>query len=123
MGDERGEGGCRPTRRHTDKFQETHWLKYERILQKRANRIQEEIEGKKPSDKLRIIHNELTIAAAEAAGEAPGKRGAGEEEADGYNRKEMNALNKEEGLRERKRNQVFEWCRHLYHARRYAGGK
>eukprot|EP00965_Chrysotila_dentata_P083199 2745379-Pleurochrysis_carterae.AAC.1 len=81
------------------------------------------MEGKRPRDKLKIIHSELTTAAAEVTGEAPGKRGAGEEEADGYNNKEVNELNKEEGLRERKRRQVFEWSRHLYHARRYAGGK
>eukprot|EP00965_Chrysotila_dentata_P030144 1003765-Pleurochrysis_carterae.AAC.1 len=118
-----GKGGCRPTRRHTDKFQEAHWLKYECILQERTNRIQKDIDGKKPSVKLRMIHKELTIAAAEVAGETPGKRWIGEEEPEGYNRKEVEELNKEERLREKKRNQVFEWGGHLYHARRYAGGK
>eukprot|EP00965_Chrysotila_dentata_P007578 246714-Pleurochrysis_carterae.AAC.3 len=49
--------------------------------------------------------------------------GAGEKEADGYNRKEEKELNKEERPRESKRNQVFKWSRHLYHARRYTGGK
>eukprot|EP00965_Chrysotila_dentata_P187009 6171866-Pleurochrysis_carterae.AAC.1 len=36
---------------------------------------------------------------------------------------EENRLNKKEGLRERRRHQVFKWNRHLYHARRYTGGK
>eukprot|EP00965_Chrysotila_dentata_P212321 6186961-Pleurochrysis_carterae.AAC.1 len=49
--------------------------------------------------------------------------GAREGETDGYNRMEEKELNKEERLRERKRNQVFKWSRHLYHARRYTGGK
>eukprot|EP00965_Chrysotila_dentata_P261711 6214347-Pleurochrysis_carterae.AAC.4 len=41
-----------------------------------------------------------------------------------YNHREQKELNKEEGLRERMRNQVFKWSRHfLYHARRYTGGK
>eukprot|EP00965_Chrysotila_dentata_P061473 2035901-Pleurochrysis_carterae.AAC.2 len=78
-----GKGECRPTGRHTDKFQETHWLKYERILQEKANRIRQEIEGKKPSDKLRMIHKELIQAAAEVAGEAPGKTWTGEGETNG----------------------------------------
>eukprot|EP00965_Chrysotila_dentata_P116212 3841848-Pleurochrysis_carterae.AAC.1 len=48
---------------------------------------------------------------------------AGEGEVEGYNRRVEKELNKEEGLRERKRNQVFKWGRHLYHARRYTWGK
>eukprot|EP00965_Chrysotila_dentata_P208432 6184688-Pleurochrysis_carterae.AAC.1 len=32
-------------------------------------------------------------------------------------------LNKEENRKERKRHHVFKWNRHLYHARRYTGGK
>eukprot|EP00965_Chrysotila_dentata_P064407 2134672-Pleurochrysis_carterae.AAC.1 len=59
-----GKGECRPTRRHTDKFQEMHWLKFERILQERANMIQEKLGSKKPRGKLRIMHKELTKAAA-----------------------------------------------------------
>eukprot|EP00965_Chrysotila_dentata_P194811 6176598-Pleurochrysis_carterae.AAC.2 len=65
-----GKGDCRPTRRNTDKIQETHWLKYERTLQERAHMIQEKLGSKKPSDKLRIIQSELTKAAAEVAGHA-----------------------------------------------------
>eukprot|EP00965_Chrysotila_dentata_P020737 686373-Pleurochrysis_carterae.AAC.1 len=64
-----------------------------------------------------MIHKELTNAAAEVAGNTPGKGSTGEEDEDGYNRKETNELNKGEGLREKKRSQVFEWGRHLYHAR------
>eukprot|EP00965_Chrysotila_dentata_P160823 5311000-Pleurochrysis_carterae.AAC.1 len=36
-------------------------------------------------------------------------KGAGEEETDVYNRREEKGLNKEERIRERKRNQVFKW--------------
>eukprot|EP00965_Chrysotila_dentata_P162843 5377752-Pleurochrysis_carterae.AAC.1 len=79
--------------------------------------------SKRPSDKLKIIHKELIKAAAEVAGEATEMRGAGEGEADGYNHREEKELNKEEGLRERKRNHVFKWSRHLHHARRYTGAK
>eukprot|EP00965_Chrysotila_dentata_P072126 2383255-Pleurochrysis_carterae.AAC.1 len=61
------------------------WLKYERILRERANEIQEKLGSKRPSDKLRIIHYELTKAAAEVAGEVTGMRRAGEGETDGYN--------------------------------------
>eukprot|EP00965_Chrysotila_dentata_P099911 3300633-Pleurochrysis_carterae.AAC.1 len=100
-----GKGDLRPTKRYTDRFQEKHWLTYERILQERAREIQEKMGNKKPSDKLRIIHQELTKAAAEVVGEATEKTGAGEKEADGYNRKEERELNKEDRLRERKRNQ------------------
>eukprot|EP00965_Chrysotila_dentata_P108569 3586625-Pleurochrysis_carterae.AAC.1 len=107
-----GKGDSRPTRRHTDKFQETHWLKYDWLLQERAHQIQEKLGNKKPSDKLRIILYELTQAAAEMAGGTIGTRGAGEGETDGYNRREEKKLNKEEALRERKRNQVFKWSRH-----------
>eukprot|EP00965_Chrysotila_dentata_P085205 2811201-Pleurochrysis_carterae.AAC.2 len=81
------------------------------------------MKNKKPSDKLRIIQQELTKAAAEVMGEVTEMTGAGEREADGYNRLEEKELNKEERLRERKRTQVFKWSRHLYHARRYTGGK
>eukprot|EP00965_Chrysotila_dentata_P213544 6187681-Pleurochrysis_carterae.AAC.2 len=118
-----GKGESRPTRRHTDKFQEIHWLQYERILQERANMIQEKLGNKRPRDKLRRIHEELTKTAAEVAGEATEMKEAGEGEVDGYNHREEKELNKEEGLRERRRNQVFKWSRHLYHARRYTGGK
>eukprot|EP00965_Chrysotila_dentata_P016924 561183-Pleurochrysis_carterae.AAC.1 len=107
-----GKGELRPTKRYTDKFQEKHWFAYERILQERASEIQEKMGNKRPSDKLRIIHQELTKAAAEVGGEVTEMTGAGERETDGYNRKEEKELNKEERLRERKRNQVFEWSRH-----------
>eukprot|EP00965_Chrysotila_dentata_P136277 4506386-Pleurochrysis_carterae.AAC.1 len=79
--------------------------------------------NKRPSDKLRIIQQELTKVAAEVMGEATEMTGAGERETGEYNHKEEKELNKEERLRERKRNQVFKWSRHLYHARRYTGGK
>eukprot|EP00965_Chrysotila_dentata_P032258 1075234-Pleurochrysis_carterae.AAC.1 len=105
-------GTLRPTKRHTDKFQEMHWLKYERILQERVNEIQEKMGNNRPSDKLRIIQHELTKAAAEAAGEVTGIPRAGEGESDGYNREEEKGLNKEEKARERKRHQVFKWSRH-----------
>eukprot|EP00965_Chrysotila_dentata_P095814 3167230-Pleurochrysis_carterae.AAC.1 len=122
--EKKGEKGVlRPTKRYTDKFQESQWLKYERILQERAHEIQERLGCKKPSDKLRIIHYELTKAAAEVSGEILEMRGDGEGEADGFNLKEEKELNREEGIRERERNQVFKWSRHLYHARRYTGGK
>eukprot|EP00965_Chrysotila_dentata_P150095 4957696-Pleurochrysis_carterae.AAC.1 len=67
-----GKGALRPTKRHTDKFQEKHWLQYERILQERTNEIQEKLGSKRPSDKLRTIQHELTKAAAEVAGEVTG---------------------------------------------------
>eukprot|EP00965_Chrysotila_dentata_P090798 2996672-Pleurochrysis_carterae.AAC.2 len=51
------------------------------------------------------------------------QKGAGGGEVDGYNYREKRELNEEDGLRERKRHQVFEWYRHLYHARRYTGDK
>eukprot|EP00965_Chrysotila_dentata_P188731 6172917-Pleurochrysis_carterae.AAC.1 len=54
--------------------------------------------GKTPSDKLRMLHKELTKAAAEVAGIAPEKNRGG-------------------GIRGRKMQL------HLYHARRYTGGK
>eukprot|EP00965_Chrysotila_dentata_P061476 2035998-Pleurochrysis_carterae.AAC.2 len=41
-----GKGKRRPTRRHTKKFQETHWLKYERILQERTQELQEKLGSK-----------------------------------------------------------------------------
>eukprot|EP00965_Chrysotila_dentata_P055664 1846520-Pleurochrysis_carterae.AAC.1 len=100
-----GKGEQRPTKRHTDKFQEKQWLTYERILQERTSEIQEKMRNRKPSDKLRIIQHELTKAAAEVAGEVIERTRAGEEEADGYNRTEEKELNKEEKLRESKRNQ------------------
>eukprot|EP00965_Chrysotila_dentata_P069302 2290294-Pleurochrysis_carterae.AAC.3 len=96
-------GECRPARRYTDKFQDTHWLKYERILQERVNKIQEKMGSKKRSDKLRIIHNELTKVAAEVAGEVTEMRGAGEEEMGGYNHREVKELNKEQGFQEKKK--------------------
>eukprot|EP00965_Chrysotila_dentata_P006654 217441-Pleurochrysis_carterae.AAC.1 len=107
-----GKGELRPTKRYTDKFQEKHWLEYERILQERASEIQGKMGDKRPSDKLRIIQQELTKAAAEVVGEMTEVTGAGERETNGYNRKEEKELNKEERRRERKRNQVFEWSRH-----------
>eukprot|EP00965_Chrysotila_dentata_P070041 2313504-Pleurochrysis_carterae.AAC.1 len=62
-------------------------------------------------------------AAAEVAGENINKsEGAGGSEVDGYSHREKREVNKEEGLRERKRHQGFMWSRHLYHARRYTGG-
>eukprot|EP00965_Chrysotila_dentata_P094086 3109758-Pleurochrysis_carterae.AAC.1 len=64
-----GKGGRRPTRRHTDKFQEAQWLRYERILQERTNEIQEKLGDKKPSVKLRIIQDQLNKTAEEVAGE------------------------------------------------------
>eukprot|EP00965_Chrysotila_dentata_P026523 878914-Pleurochrysis_carterae.AAC.1 len=118
-----GKGGRRPIRRYTDKFQEAHWLKYERILQERTNEIQERVESKRPSDKLRIIQDELSKAAAEVAGKDCEMRKDVGRESEGYNYGEEKELNKEERRRERQRNQVFKWSRHLYHARRYAGGK
>eukprot|EP00965_Chrysotila_dentata_P136329 4508064-Pleurochrysis_carterae.AAC.1 len=68
--------------------------------------------GERPSDKLRRIHHELTKAAAEVGGEVTKRRGAGEGETDGCNRREEKGLNKEERIRERKRNHVFKWSRH-----------
>eukprot|EP00965_Chrysotila_dentata_P179686 5933554-Pleurochrysis_carterae.AAC.1 len=68
--------------------------------------------GKRPSEKLRIIHQELTKKTAEVVGEVTKMTGAEERDADGYNRKEEKELNKEERLRESKRNQVFKWSRH-----------
>eukprot|EP00965_Chrysotila_dentata_P073577 2430365-Pleurochrysis_carterae.AAC.1 len=56
-------------------------------------------------------------------GNTRGNEKARDEEEDGYDRREKQQLNKEERDRERKRHQVFEWSRHLYNARRYAGGK
>eukprot|EP00965_Chrysotila_dentata_P027273 906051-Pleurochrysis_carterae.AAC.1 len=116
-------GELRPTKRYTDRFQEKHWHAYERILQERTSEIQEKMGNKRPRDKLRIIHQEITKAAAEVVGETIEMTGAGEKKADGYNRKEEGGLNKEDRLRERMRNHVFKWSRHLYHARRYTGGK
>eukprot|EP00965_Chrysotila_dentata_P050521 1674257-Pleurochrysis_carterae.AAC.1 len=118
-----GKGELRPTKRYTDKFQEKQWLTYERILQERASGIQEKLRNKMPSDKLRKLQHELIKAAAEVAGEVTEVTRTGEGEADGYNRMEEKELNREERLRENKRNQVFKWSRHLYHARRYTGGK
>eukprot|EP00965_Chrysotila_dentata_P066599 2205839-Pleurochrysis_carterae.AAC.1 len=119
-----GRGERRLTRRHTNKFQKKHWLKYERILQARTREIREKIENNRPSDRLRIVQNELMQVAAEVVGEDMKEmRGAGGRETDGYNFSEERDLNKEEGHRERKRHQVFKWSRHLYHARRYTGGK
>eukprot|EP00965_Chrysotila_dentata_P126027 4165200-Pleurochrysis_carterae.AAC.1 len=91
-----GKGELRPTKRYADKFQEKHWLAYERILQERASEIQEKMGNKRPSDKLRIIHQELTKAAVEVVGEVTEMTGAGEREVDEYNRKEEKELNKEE---------------------------
>eukprot|EP00965_Chrysotila_dentata_P046470 1544392-Pleurochrysis_carterae.AAC.1 len=96
-----GKGERRPARRYTDKFQETHWLKYERILQERTNEIQAKMGNKRPSNRLRIIQNELTKVAAQVAGEEMVKEETGEGEIEGYNRREEKELNKEEGLRER----------------------
>eukprot|EP00965_Chrysotila_dentata_P091038 3005822-Pleurochrysis_carterae.AAC.1 len=77
----------------------------------------------KPSDRLRIIQNELMKVAAEVAGENINRsEEAGGSEVDGCNHREKRELNKEEGLRERKRQQAFMWSRHLYHTRRYTGG-
>eukprot|EP00965_Chrysotila_dentata_P045453 1509994-Pleurochrysis_carterae.AAC.1 len=81
-------GEYRPTRRYTDKFQELHWLRYERIIQERVNKIQEKMEGKRPSDRLGIIHNELTKAAAEVAEEAIEIRGVKVGGLGGSNRRE-----------------------------------
>eukprot|EP00965_Chrysotila_dentata_P176859 5841195-Pleurochrysis_carterae.AAC.1 len=116
-------GERRPTRRHTDKFQEKHWLQYEQILRERTREIREQMGNKEPSDKLRIIQNELIKVAAEVAGEKTGSEWTDGGEEDRYNYREEQEFNKEEGLRERKRNQTFMWSRHLYHARRYAGGQ
>eukprot|EP00965_Chrysotila_dentata_P256409 6212529-Pleurochrysis_carterae.AAC.1 len=119
-----GRGERRPTRRLTNKFQEKHWSQYERMLQERMKEIKEKMGNNRPSDKLRIIQKEMMQAAAEVAGEGMKEmRGAGDREIYGYNFGEERGINKEEGNRERKRHQVFKWNRHLYHARRYTGGK
>eukprot|EP00965_Chrysotila_dentata_P002406 78225-Pleurochrysis_carterae.AAC.1 len=116
-------GERRATRRYTDRFQEKQWLQYEKILQERTRELQEKIGGKKPSDRLRIIQDELMKTAAEVAGENINRaEGAGGSEVDGHNHREELELNKEEGLRERKRHPSFLWSRHIYHARRYTGG-
>eukprot|EP00965_Chrysotila_dentata_P101625 3355257-Pleurochrysis_carterae.AAC.1 len=100
-----GKGGRRPTRRYTDKFQEAHWLKYERILQERMNEIHEKMEGTRPSDKLRMIQDELSKAAAEVAEKGCEMRKDVGSESEGYNYGEEKELNKEERRRERKRSQ------------------
>eukprot|EP00965_Chrysotila_dentata_P103059 3402691-Pleurochrysis_carterae.AAC.1 len=41
-------GERRPTRRHTDKFQEKHWLQYEQILQERTRETREKMNNKEP---------------------------------------------------------------------------
>eukprot|EP00965_Chrysotila_dentata_P056336 1868767-Pleurochrysis_carterae.AAC.1 len=69
------------------------------------------------------MQNELMKVAAEVAGEKTGSGNTDGGENDRYNHKEERELNKEEGLRERKRNHTFMWSRHLYHARRYTGGQ
>eukprot|EP00965_Chrysotila_dentata_P070624 2335072-Pleurochrysis_carterae.AAC.1 len=116
-------GESRPTKRHTDKFQEKHWLQYEQILQERTKETREKMGNKGPGDRLRIIQNELMRAAAEVAGEnTKGPKGTDRDEEDKYNYGEERALNKEEGFRERKRHQTFMWGRYLHHARRYTGG-
>eukprot|EP00965_Chrysotila_dentata_P078476 2585646-Pleurochrysis_carterae.AAC.3 len=96
-----GKGERRPTHRHTDKFQETYWLKYEQISQERARELAAKVAGENI--------NEI--------------KGFGGEEEDEYNYREEKELYKEEGLSERRRHQVFKRNRHLYHARRYTGGK
>eukprot|EP00965_Chrysotila_dentata_P184589 6093432-Pleurochrysis_carterae.AAC.1 len=116
-------GERRPTKRHTDKFQEKHWLQYEQILQERTRETREKMGNKEPSDKLRIIQNELMKVAEEVAGEnTKGSEGTDGDEEVKYNYGEERELNKEERFRERKRHQTFMWSRHLYHARRYTGG-
>eukprot|EP00965_Chrysotila_dentata_P199328 6179311-Pleurochrysis_carterae.AAC.2 len=67
----------RPTRRYTDKFEEEHWHKYDRISTERIQEIREKMGNKRPSDKLRILQTELTRMAAEVVGEK------GEEETPG----------------------------------------
>eukprot|EP00965_Chrysotila_dentata_P092512 3053034-Pleurochrysis_carterae.AAC.1 len=122
--DTKGEKGeRRPTRRHTNKFQEKHWHQYERILRERTGETREKMGNKKPNDKLRIVQNELMKVAAEVAGEKTGSEWTGGGEEDKHNHGEEQELNKEERLRERKRNQTFMWSRHLYQARRYTGGQ
>eukprot|EP00965_Chrysotila_dentata_P093987 3106180-Pleurochrysis_carterae.AAC.2 len=82
------------------------------------------MEGKRPSDRLMILQRELTHAAAEVGGgNTQVNNGAKDEKENRYDRREELLLNKEEKTRERKRHQVFKWNRHLYHARRYSGGK
>eukprot|EP00965_Chrysotila_dentata_P081354 2686616-Pleurochrysis_carterae.AAC.1 len=58
-------GESRPTKRHTDKFREKHWLQYEQILQERTKETREKMGNKGPGDRLRIIQNELMRVAAE----------------------------------------------------------
>eukprot|EP00965_Chrysotila_dentata_P154770 5114130-Pleurochrysis_carterae.AAC.1 len=92
-------------------------------MQERTRELQEKIKDKKPNVRLRIIQDELTRAAAEVAGESINRpEGVDRNEVDGYNHREERELNKEEGLREKKRHQTFMWSRLLYHARRYTGG-
>eukprot|EP00965_Chrysotila_dentata_P185905 6137636-Pleurochrysis_carterae.AAC.1 len=116
-------GVARPIRRYADKFEEEHWCRYEQILEERIMDLKELLKNLRPSEKLKVIQETVTKAAAEAIGEKVGHgTGVGERE-DGYNRREEKELNKEEQKRERLRQQLFMWNRHLYHAQRYTGGK
>eukprot|EP00965_Chrysotila_dentata_P025830 857896-Pleurochrysis_carterae.AAC.1 len=47
------EGTRRPTRRYTDGFQETHWLRYEQMLLDRTQEIKKKMENRQPSDRLK----------------------------------------------------------------------
>eukprot|EP00965_Chrysotila_dentata_P057657 1911617-Pleurochrysis_carterae.AAC.3 len=119
---EKGEG--RPTRRYTVRFQEEHWNKYEQILTERIHDIQATIRDKQPTDRLRDIQKVLTRVAAEPAGaNAESKDRTRKEGEDTYNQREAKELEKGERKRESQRDQLFKWNRHLYHARRYTGGK
>eukprot|EP00965_Chrysotila_dentata_P132026 4364601-Pleurochrysis_carterae.AAC.1 len=62
-------GENRPTRRHSDKFSEEHWQKYEQILTERIQEVHEAMGDKRPRDRLRELQRALTMAAAEVLGE------------------------------------------------------
>eukprot|EP00965_Chrysotila_dentata_P223583 6193654-Pleurochrysis_carterae.AAC.1 len=61
-------GMRRPTRRYTEGFQETHWLKYEQMLLDRTQEIKKKLGNRRPSDRLTILQKELMNAAAEVGG-------------------------------------------------------
>eukprot|EP00965_Chrysotila_dentata_P147958 4884016-Pleurochrysis_carterae.AAC.5 len=81
------------------------------------------MDNKRPSDRLRELQKKLTRAAAEVMGEQMEENIGTGEETDKYNRREGKELNRREQQRERSRHELFKWSRHLYHARRYTGGK
>eukprot|EP00965_Chrysotila_dentata_P245261 6206454-Pleurochrysis_carterae.AAC.3 len=116
-------GESRPTRRHTSKFQEEHWHKYERILTESIQEIRASMMHERPSDRLRILQDSLMRATAETVAENMSKDNKTETEEDRNNKSEEKELNKGEQIRQRQRHQLFMWNRHLYHARRYTGGK